>query len=207
MATVSIRESGIPRLYRTVWLQSDIGPDSGTLASKLISSLAGYPLGEDAPQVESVGYLEAWVLLKATGDIGKPLDRSVYWWNNNLITAFNQWAARRAFEHADLTADTEASDPDGPNPDYMLITPSEVFYALIDDGMAPENESRLRAALVEAEIDPGDFLVSMRARRPPKPEPEVLPPPEPAPRKAIWPAIVALSIVGGGIWALWKGHA
>jgi len=208
MATVSIRESGIPRLYRTVWLRSNIGPDSGTLASKLIASLAGYPLGQDAPPAsESVGYLEAWVLLKATGDFAKPLDRDVFWWNAELVTAFNRWATRRAFPHVDLTPDTEMSDPEAPNPDFMFIAPSDVFYALIDEATAPENEALLRAALIEAAIDPQDFIVNMRGRRPPKPEQETLPPPGPAPRKAIWPAILAIGIVGGGIWALWKGHA
>lgn len=207
MATVSIRDSGIPRLYRTVWLQSDVGPDSGTLASKLIASLAGYPLGQDAIENESVGYLEAWVLLKATGDIRTPLPRDVYWWNAELITAFNQWAARRAFPHVDLTPDTEMSDPEAPNPDFMLVAPAEVFYALVDEGGSRENEARLRAALVEAEIDPQEFINDLRNRRPPKPEPEPLPPPGPAPRKPIWPAVLALSIVGLGTWALWKGHA
>ena len=207
MSTVSIRESGIPRLYRTVWLRSAVGPDSGTLASKLMSSLAGYPLGEDPPPAnESVGYLEAWILLKATGDIRTPLDRAVYWWSANLINAFNTWAGRRGFPHVDLTPDAEMSDPEAPNPDFMIVAPAEVFYALIDEGTVPENEARLRAALVEAEIEPQGFIEDLRARRPPKPEPE-LPPPGPAPRKPIWPAIVALSIIGGGIWALWKGHA
>lgn len=206
MATVSIRESGIPRLYRTVWLQSDIGPDSGTLASKLISSLSGYPLGQDAPSNESVGYLEAWVLLKATGDIRTPIARDVYWWNADLISAFNRWVARRGFEHVDLTPDTELSDPESPNPDFMLVSPADVFYALTAEGGAPENEARLRAALVEAEIDPQEFINNLRNRRPPKPEIEV-PLPGPAPRKPIWPAILALSIMGLGTWALWKGHA
>jgi hypothetical protein len=47
VATVSIRESGIPRLYRTAWLKSEIGPDSGTLASKLASALSGLGQGSD----------------------------------------------------------------------------------------------------------------------------------------------------------------
>ncbi|MGH9463104.1 MAG: hypothetical protein ACRD1X_17985 [Vicinamibacteria bacterium] len=210
MATVSIRESGIPRLYRTVWLQSGVGPDSGTLASKLMSSLAGYPLGQEAappPPNESVGYLEAWVLLKATGDLATPLDPAVYWWDDSLISAFNRWSVRRTVEHVDLTPDLELSDPDAPNPDFMLISPAEVFYQLAEEAVLPQNEARLFAALREADIEAAGFIDDLRTRvpRPPKPEPEA--PPGPAPRKPIWPALVALGIIGGGIWALWKGQA
>lgn len=190
MANVSIRDSGIPRLYRTVWLTSEVGPDSGTLA------LSG--LGQAADS-ESVGYLEAWVLLKATGDISAPLDRAVFWWDADLVNAFNRWVSRKAFGGVSLDPDVGVSEPEAPNPDFMLVSPSRVFYALIDDAFLPENEARLKAAMNEAGLDTVEFEGALRSRRP-----EVPPTKEPSPWG--WGA----AIVGGigilGIWSLWGGR-
>ena len=198
MATVSIKDSGIPRLYRTVWLRSNVGPDSGTLARNLIGALSGLGQDTDTTPLFSAYQDEVNGAL-ARNRAGEITDAEVAaieeraW--TTYVTAVETEAARieddayafyletetAAFERYGVPG-TKNIRPEA-NEDYTREV--NAAYAIYEEAAATAQAMRDEAS------DHVKDRVIVAASTAPTP---------------IWPALAAIGIITGGIWALWKGR-
>lgn len=198
MATVSIRESGIPRLYRTVWLQSEVGPDSGTLASKLAAALGGFSQGSDiAPSLWQVyqstvaDALERVRRGELTNDAANQIELVA--WETYKVSLEEEAALleeeaydfylemeRIAFERHQLPG----TDRIKPEEFDAYSAEAASAYAVYEEAVATAQSMRDEAT-EHARKD----RISIVTAQP----------------QWIWPALIVGGIGGLGIWALWRG--
>jgi hypothetical protein len=199
MATVSIKDSGIPRLYRTVWLRSDVGPDSGTLARTLFGALAGLGQDTDTTPLFSA-YQDEVNKALAQNRAHEITDADVVaieeraW--NTYATAVEDEATRIEDDAYSLYLETEAAAFEKygvPGTKNIRPEANADYTREVDAAYAIYEEAAATAQMMrdEASEHVKDRVI-VAAGKPPTP---------------IWPALVAVGIITGGIWALWKGHA
>jgi hypothetical protein len=199
MAEVSIKDSGIPRLYRTVWLQSEVGPDSGTLASRLAASLGGFSQGSDVGpshwqvyQTTVTDALERVRRGEITNDAANQIELDA--WETYKVTLEEEAAQiendaydfylemeRIAFERHQLPGTTDRVKPEEFD---AYERERDAAYAVYEEALATAQEMRDEAS----EHARKDRVLVVSAQP-----------------QWIWPALLVGGIGGLGIWALWKG--
>lgn len=201
MAEVSIRESGIPRLYRTVWLQSEVGPDSGTLASRLAASLGGFSQGSDVAS-------SPWQVYQRT--VADALERVR---QGEITNAAANQIELVAWETYTASIDEEAIQLEDEAYDFYLEMERLSFerHRLPGtDRVKPEEFDAYQAEQTAAYAVYEEAIVTAQAMRDEATEHGrkdrlVALAPEAVSSPWLWPALLVGGIGGLGIWALWRG--